>query len=402
MSPIFFVLVLSAAVPVTAPSAPAPATDSVTAEDQAEFERALQADKSATDGPEISSSPALGANAFNPDMGVVVDTALARFSDAPAQLGEHDPSRNGFTLQQLELSLRSNIDPYFRLESFIVFRDEVEIEEAVAATTALPASLQLRAGKFLNRFGRINATHLHAWDFADQPLIIGKFFGGDGNRGLGVEPSVLLPLPWYAELVVSVMQPEGDAANRSFLRADEGAPNRLSHMLSMGALKQFWSLSEDLGLFAGISAAQGPGPDPDDRSQLAGGDVYLRWRPVTRASLEQMAISVQAEWMARRRLWSGAELRDDGGYAQLSYHYDRNWAAAARAETVSGLAFDPLDPAWTDARVRHAAQISYSPTEFSRIRLQENRDRIPGRSEPLWGTFLTLEVTAGAHGAHAY
>lgn len=72
----------------------------------------------------------------------------------------------------------------------------VEIEEVYATTTSLPANLQLRAGQFLTRFGRFNPTHPHTWDFVDQPLIIGNFFGPDGNRGVGAELSYLMSLPF--------------------------------------------------------------------------------------------------------------------------------------------------------------------------------------------------------------
>ena len=55
------------------------------------------------------------------------------------------------------------VDPYFRFDSNLVFSQfGVEIEEAYATTLDLPANLQVRAGQFLTRFGRINATHPHA------------------------------------------------------------------------------------------------------------------------------------------------------------------------------------------------------------------------------------------------
>ena len=55
----------------------------------------------------------------------------------------------------------------------------VEVEEAYLTTLALPANLQVRASQFLTRFGRLNSTHPHAWDFTDQPLVNGRFFGGE-------------------------------------------------------------------------------------------------------------------------------------------------------------------------------------------------------------------------------
>src|SRR5690606_8630759 len=137
--------------------------------------------------------------------------------DEHRQTGAHDPTRTGFNLQQLEMSLGSTVDPYFRFDSNLSFSLEgVEIEEAYATTLDLPARLQLRAGQFLWRFGRFNAPHPHVWHFVDQPFTLGRLFGGEGGRGLGVELSWLLPLPWFAEVVASVQQADGEGTARSF------------------------------------------------------------------------------------------------------------------------------------------------------------------------------------------
>lgn len=135
---------------------------------------------------------------MNPDMSVILDVAGAVFtSDAPLQTGGHDPTVDGFNLQQVEMSLAESVDPYLRFDSNLVFTlFGVEIEEAYATTLALPARVQIRAGQFLTRFGRINNTHPHTWSFVDQPFAVGRVFGAEANRGLGAEASVLLPLPW--------------------------------------------------------------------------------------------------------------------------------------------------------------------------------------------------------------
>lgn len=60
---------------------------------------------------------------------------------------------------------------------------------------------------------------MHQWDFVDQPFVLGKMLGPDGNRGLGAEVSWLSPLPWYLEVVLSSTM----ANTRSFY-GDEDAP----------------------------------------------------------------------------------------------------------------------------------------------------------------------------------
>ena len=116
---------------------------------------------------------------LNPDISLIADFAAAAFSDdAHLQTGAHDPQRNGFNLQALELSLGAAVDPYFRFDSHIAFDLEgVDVEEAYGTTLGLPFRLQARLGQFLNRFGRLNASHLQAWNFADQPFALERVFG---------------------------------------------------------------------------------------------------------------------------------------------------------------------------------------------------------------------------------
>jgi len=66
----------------------------------------------------------------------------------------------GFNLNYGELVLKAAVDPYFDMVSVFHFsEDAVEIEEAFVTTRTLPWGLQLKAGKFLSGFGRINQTH---------------------------------------------------------------------------------------------------------------------------------------------------------------------------------------------------------------------------------------------------
>jgi hypothetical protein len=65
-------------------------------------------------------------------------------------------------------------------------------------------------------------------------------------------------------------------------------------------------------------------------------------------------------------------------------------------------ALDQLDPEWDDARTRVALNLTFWPTEFSRLRLQGSADMPEWENEPVWAAFLALEVVTGAHGAHAF
>jgi hypothetical protein len=344
---------------------------------------------------------------LNPNISLIADFAGAYFSDDhPLQGGGHDPTETGFTLQALELALGAAVDPYFRFDSNIAFRlFEVEIEEAYATTLDLPAGLQARVGQFLWRFGRINPTHLHAWEFVDQPFVISKMFGEDGARNVGVELSILTPLPWYVELVGSATNADGI---RSFYGDQNPGVDSPGDLAYMAAIKQFFPLSDDWSLAWGNSAAFGPNATGrDNRSEIYGTDLYLKFRPITYQSYT--IVSLQTEWMYRRRQVPADFLSDVAGYAQLFYRFEQNWATALRYEygspawnTSGDVVPDPLDPEWTDARHRLAADLTYYPSEFSKLRLQGSGD-FPGfRPDPIWAVFLAAEFAVGAHGAHVF
>jgi hypothetical protein len=345
---------------------------------------------------------------MNPDLSLIGDFALAAFSPKhPHQTGDHDPKEPGFNLQQLELSLGAAVDPYLRFDSNIVFSlDGVEVEEAYATTLDLPGRLQARFGQMLTRFGRINPTHPHAWEFVDQPFVMGRIFGGDGNRGLGVELSYLTPLPWYVELVGSATRADGAETARSFYGAQNPGVGSPLDLLYVTAVKQFFPLSDDWSLFWGLSGAFGPNASGNDgRTEVYGTDLYLKYRPITREN--PPIVSLQTEWLYRHRSLEVGTLDDYGGYAQLLYRFAQRWSGAGRFEYGSvargsdgNAAADPLDADWLRDRTRYTLALTHYPTEFSRFRLQASRDI--GLGPAVWAVFLAAEVATGAHGAHSF
>lgn len=392
-----------------------------TPEEEAELRRALAADASvATPKPATSAvplptaatpsnAPRTGAGRFAqlqtilPDISLILDTALAAFAGAPAaQLGNHDPRDNGFNLQQLELHMESAVDPYLELQTNIVFAQfGVEVEEAYARTTTLPGRLQLRAGQFLARVGRSNPTHPHAWKFVDQPLLNGKFFGSEGQRGLGAEVSWLAPLPWYAEVVVGGAMADGACCSRSFDGATKISLRTPTDLVWNLRLEQFYDFGPKLGVLLGLGTLLGPNSTGNgNRTAIAVGDLMLRYRDP--ADPQRRALTWQTEWMGRRRQVVDGKLDDWGLTSTLSARLALRWEAALRFEHVLGVVGDPLDPDWSGDRTRVAAQTTFYPSHFSRLRAQLAWDHRRADDSRGIAAFLALEVLIGAHGAHDY
>ena len=215
----------------------------------------------------------------------------------------------------------------------------------------------------------------------DQPFAVGRVFGGEGNRGLGLEASWLSPLPWYLELVGSVTDASGEGTARSFLGgSDHGVTSPLDFQFT-GAVKQFFPLSDDVSLLWGLSAAEGPNAEgAHTRTGVYGTDVYLKFRPLSAGSIT--LVTLQAELFYRRRQLTDNVLSDVNGYGQVLWRFDQRWAAAGRYEFGSpargldgAIAFDELD----NAQLREVVadrEARISPAQISPAGISQ-----PGRGD---------------------
>ncbi|MEM4409246.1 MAG: hypothetical protein QXI19_10965, partial [Candidatus Caldarchaeum sp.] len=344
---------------------------------------------------------------LNPDISVVGTFAAAYFSvDEPLRRAEVDPENTGINLQEIELGMGAAVDPYLRGDLFLSFgRDEVEIEEAYATTLfSMPLSLQIRGGIMRSKFGRINTQHRHFQDFATLPLPVAYFLGEHLNP-TSLEFNVLAPLPWFMELSASVGSPEVETP--SFDR-DENAndPSRLLYVFRLG---NFFEISEALSLSIGGSFATGSnGTESGARTNLLGFDLYAKYRPLRDNPYSEL--SLQYEFMMRGSDTPEQNLDDFGAYAQILYRFAKRWKGGFRFDYVhthdpiqkEGVALDeelPLGLLGTE--LRYAAVLTFTPTEFSKIRLQyEFAD--PDFMRSFSAIFLQFQYALGAHGAHPF
>jgi hypothetical protein len=351
------------------------------------------------------------------------------------QGGAHDPDRNGFTLQQAELSFMGAVDPYFTGEAHIVATaNEIELEEAFGTTTALPWGLQLEGGFFFTEFGRINPRHPHQWDWLDQPVVNTRMFGGEGLRSSGVRLSWLMPTSWPSELHLGIQNSGQGEFTRSFLSNEPvgGRPefdrgvDGPADLLYLARWANGWDLSPTTTSVLGLSGLFGPNSAGEDtRTWVAGLDFLLRWRP-TNSFRGWPFVSWQTELMYRAyetEMVTTAEdpdlnedlptetLRDWGLYTQTMWGFRPQWEAGLRIEYASGrgdsvddgdLVTREIDPD-RDDRIRLSPLLVYWPSHFSRLRLQYNYDRarhLDGdNAHTVW---LGAEIFYGAHPAHSF
>ena len=344
---------------------------------------------------------------------------------------------------------------------------EVELEEAYLETMSLPHGFQLRAGQFLTEFGRLNPTHPHSWDFVDAPLVNARLLGPDGLRNPGARLSWLVPTPFYSELLFAVQNSGGESAH-GFRSAghvhgeeeeelpfayrhpdnDRGIRN-LGDLLLVPRYVASFEPTENQVVLVGGSAAFGPNVSGGEESgdtdtQIYGLDFTWKWKsprhhggfPFATFQTEAMLRKYDAgafDWdedgdgavspgevvddvSGLPAALGGESLTDYGAYAQVLYGFRKGWVAGLRGDWISSdeaeyetralsldgesLGRDPLRA----ERWRVSPNLTWYPTEFSKVRLQYNYDRredIPEKDDD-HSVWLQFEFLLGAHAAHKF
>ena len=370
---------------------------------------------------------------MNISFDALMDAGWSSASDPSAklQLGDDDPIKRGFTLPNTEIVLDGAVDPYFKGVADIVFKldkdneTQVELEEVYLQTTALPGKLQVKAGQAYLNFGRQNPQHPHQWAFVDQPLILNRAFGPEGLRNVGGQISWVLPTPFYAEGFLGVFDGQGSTAFsfRNPGEDDGTGVNRfhgrqtldrqlrgLGDLLFVPRLASSFDLTETQTLLVGASAAFGPNDTGGhERTQIYGVDLYWKWKPANAtkgfpfASWQTEALYQRFEAGADDSVSLPAEkLEDWGFYSQVLWGVKPRWVAGLRGEYVNGNSgADDANDVFRGERTRVSPNLTWYPSEFSKLRLQYNYDHGEsfGTAHSVW---MQMEFLLGAHAAHKF
>jgi TolA-binding protein len=397
-----------------------------------------------TSAPETISSTGAGASLTQPItigggqayMNISLDSVFALAYSSAADLhdievGDHDPQQRGFNARNTELAFDGAVDPYFQGFANIVFlldndnQTEVELEEAFLQTTSLPYNLQLKGGQFFAAFGRLNPTHPHTWDFADTPLVNGLFLGPDGLRGVGAQGSWTLPLPWYSQLIFASQNGRGSTGFSFRNPGDNGMffdrvttdreARGLQDFVWIPRFENSFNLSDTQTVLAGVSGAFGSNETgANSRTQIYGADLLYKWKsshaeggfPFVKWQTEFMYRRFQAGHGANDSFPVAETFHDWGMYSQVLWGFKKGWVAGIRGDYVdmqNSMFTDDLD---RQSRWRLSANLTWYPTEFSKIRLQYNQDFLEGNfflsARQVESIFLQWEFILGSHGAHKF
>jgi hypothetical protein len=364
------------------------------------------------------------SNASNPAIGLILNGRFSRFKQEPdtyalpgfALAEETGPGEEGFNLGESELVMSANIDNLFRghLTAALTPDNEVEIEEAYLDTLGLGGGFNVRAGRFLSGIGYLNSIHAHAWDFADAPLVyralFGNSYGDDGVQLRWVAPTDLL-VEVGTEMFRGDAFPGGGSAK-------DGKGTRAAFVRFGGDVgpSHAWRVGLSHLKTEAVDRATGDETAPDifnGTSKTSGIDFVWKWAPNGNARTTNLKL--QAEYFTRDEdgefdpAGTGAvdyAGKQTGWYAQAVYQFMPRWRIGAR---VDGLKADDVEVALAGSVLdnqghnprRHTLMLDFSNSEFSRLRLQWNRDESRADVKDTQ-VYLQYVVSLGAHAAHTF
>ncbi|MBI5039754.1 MAG: carbohydrate porin [Gammaproteobacteria bacterium] len=384
------------------------------AETQAAKQTAAEAQAAAT--APVTAPPSASANAFNPAISAILSGTYGDLSNDPdtyaipgfALGGETGPGERGFSLGESELVISANVDDKFygNLTAALAPEGGVDVEEAYIQTTALPQGFTLKFGRLFSGIGYLNEQHAHIWDFVDTPLayraLLGNQYGDDGVQLRWLAPTDLF-VEFGAEWMRGDAFPAGGAADDG-----RGTTNAFVHI--GGDVGDSHSWRAGLSQLRAQAEGRETGATPDvfdGDSNVSIADFVWKWAPHGNAKTTNFKF--QTEYLQRNEdgRFNGLDYDADqnGWYTQAIYQFMPRWRIGLRYDRLEaddpGAAFagTVLDTLGHTPH-RSSAMLDFSNSEFSRLRVQYNRDDSQPVSDDQF--FLQYIMSVGAHGGHQF
>ncbi|HEX7968729.1 MAG TPA: hypothetical protein VF502_10955, partial [Stellaceae bacterium] len=328
------------------------------------------------------------------------------------------PPPRGLAINESEINLQANVDQalYGNLTLSFARDNTVAVEEGFIQSTTLPYGFTARAGRFFSGIGYLNEQHAHTWDFADQALPYRAFLSTQYDDD-GVQLRWLAPTDRFLELGAEVFRgdsfPAGGTNNHNqgvgawsaFVHTGDDIGESASYRVGLSHL---WTTAKNRSTndIDGTGAAVADIFSGTDHTYIA--DAVFKWAP--NGNFVERYLKLQGEFFLRQEqgAFNGAPFSNGtqaGFYAQSVYQFMPRWRFGLRYDQVHanslgpGFAGTTLDNLNATPR-RYSSMADYSPSEFSRFRLQYNLDQ--SRPQTDHEVILQYTVSLGAHGAHQY
>jgi len=379
-------------------------------------------------------APPSSISSFNPAVSLILSGIYTNLSQDPANYRitgfpvpsdvEIGPGNRGFSLAESELGIYANIDPYFYgAMNYSIHPDNTaSVEEAFIQTIALSNGFTVKAGRFFSGIGYLNEQHAHTWDFVDAPLayqaFLGTQFGDDAMQVRWLAPTDIF-LEFGAELGRGRPYPGSDRDKNG-----SGAGTVFAHIGGDVGLSNSWR--------AGLSTLQtSPQNQEFSDTNIAGdsvtdsfsGDTHLWiadfvWKYAPNGNPIYTNFKLQAEYLRRHEDGSLTydttglattapyDSKQSGWYLQGVYQFMPYWRVGLRTERLdqgtvdfSSNSANLMQPDFNPTK--NTVMVDYSPSEFSRIRVQFAQDKSQ-QGVTDHQAFVQYQMSLGAHGAHQF
>lgn len=372
-------------------------------------------------------------NAFNPAFSLILSGTYGNVQRDPAipatgfAMNPNPGHEQGFNLGESEMGISANIDPEYRGVATLALDPAggISVENAFVQTTALGDGLNLKFGRFFSGLGYLNEQHAHAWDFVDQPLVYAILWENQLAED-GLQLKWLAPTDMFIELGGEMGRGRGFPGTDT-VRNGNSAGVLFAHIGDDIGIEHSWRV--------GVSAHQTRRVDAEsiDVPDLAGNAVTnlftgdsqttgldFVWKYAANGNAKNSYVKLQGEYFRRKETGdltydtTGANVTDtfsntqSGFYLQSVYQFVPRWRIGAR--------YDLLDPGVAQIGAANAGNVisdyafkpsrtsvmlDYSPSEFSRLRMQvANDESRQGLKDNQF--FVQYIMSLGAHGAHSY
>lgn len=294
----------------------------------------------------------------NPDISLIgTFNTFTNFNEDTPEYGKIN-----FEMPSFELFIDGYLNPYARATANIAFEDgEFAAEELYAnIVRGLPLDIQVKAGKYLLGFGKLNLVHPHAWPFINRPLFHQVYFGPEGFNDIGLNLSFILPTEdFYSTLDLGVYK--GDAISNNTGGEDADANEvRGNSLIFVGRLGSFFSIGDFSNLDFGLSGSYGNyakssfyvpdsvGFSPQMLTYLYGGvDLKFKYKPDSYTSL-----TIQGEGILNHRdVISGTDvepviesINTYGAFIYFDYQFLKQFSVGLKYDFTYGVIGD--DPSF--------------------------------------------------------
>jgi len=390
-----------------------------------------------------SSGPVPTGNAFNPAISLIIDAKYNNVKENPDTYSiggfvpgsEESGTARGFNLDESELTISANIDPYWLGYFTTSLSDgDIGVEEAWIQNSGTIPGVVAKLGRFLSAIGYLNQQHPHAWDFTDAPLVQQVFFGGELADD-GVQLRYIAPTPVLLEFGLEA----GRGANFPGSERNKNGANAGTLFANLGGDIGFSNSYLMRASYRQTKAAERAYEDVDSvgnnienifsdlESKIWGASFVWKWAPDGDPSVRNFKF--QSEYFRRKedgQLGYNYDAGTDtfaqegpysstqsGWYAQGIWQFTPRWRVGARYDQLDSgsLSYQPINDgsiSREDLQLlqqfkpkRYTAMVDFSTSEFARFRLQYEYDEARYDVTDQIITFQYV-VSLGAHGAHKF